>query len=83
MASKFDDWSDVVDCNNCARYWDSSCDGVKPNERKNCNSYIATRSLVLPERMKRMEDRMDMFQRVLISFMIGVLLFVACVVFFA
>ena len=81
MPSKFDDWSDVVDCNECARYWDSSCDGVKPNERKNCNSYLATRSVVLPERVKQLEDRVNMLQRILVIFMSVVFIFAVSVVF--
>lgn len=42
---RFEDWK--VDCNECARYWDSSCDGVQAHS-KPCNSFHATRSVILP-----------------------------------
>ena len=51
---RFEDWEDV-DCNQCARYWDDSCDGVSKGSKKPCNSFIATRSVVIPERIERLE----------------------------
>lgn len=53
---RFEDW-EQVDCNECARYYDSSCDGVSKGSRKPCNSYLATRSVVLPEKIKALENR--------------------------
>lgn len=50
----FQDWEEV-DCNECARYWDSSCDGVQ-EKRKVCNSYVATRSIVLPAKIEKLEN---------------------------
>lgn len=51
---RFEEW-ERVDCNECARYWDSSCDGVSKGSTKPCNSYLATRSVVIPARLKAME----------------------------
>lgn len=48
---RFEDWEEV-DCNDCARYWDSSCDAVKEGTQKLCNSYLATRSMVIPAQIK-------------------------------
>lgn len=51
---RFSDWEDV-DCNNCAHYWDSSCDGVQcpsNGSRKPCTSFLATRSVVIPLQIK-------------------------------
>ena len=52
---RFEDW-EQVDCNECARYWDSSCDGVSKDTKKPCNSYLATRSVVIPAKIKKLED---------------------------
>lgn len=54
---RFDDYSEVVDCNECARYWDSSCDGVSKDSKRPCNSYLATRSVVIPARLNDLEKR--------------------------
>lgn len=55
-SKKFDDWKDVVDCNDCGHYWDNSCDGVKTGSSKPCTAFIATRSVVLPSKIKRLES---------------------------
>lgn len=54
VSKRFEDW-EKVDCNECARYWDSSCDGVSKGSSKPCNSYLATRSVVIPARLKALE----------------------------
>lgn len=54
---RFDDYSEVVDCNDCSHYWDSSCDGVSKGSTTNCNSFLATRSIVIPQRIKQLEKR--------------------------
>ena len=55
---RFDEWEEV-NCNDCSRYWDSSCDGVSKGSRKGCNSYLATRSVILPEQIKKLEKRIE------------------------
>ena len=50
----FSEWEDC-DCNECEHYWDSSCDGVEKNKRKLCNQFSATRSVVIPEQIKRLQ----------------------------
>lgn len=57
MNSRFDDWEDVVDCNECQRYYDNSCDGTKVGYKKKCNSFVATRSSDLPARLSNLEAR--------------------------
>lgn len=50
----FEDWPQV-DCNECARYWDSSCDGVKTSSeasKRPCNSFLATRSVIIPAQIE-------------------------------
>lgn len=53
---RFEDWG-IIDCNECTHYWDSSCDGVSKGSRVGCNSYLATRSVVIPERINALENR--------------------------
>lgn len=52
----FDDWNETVNCNECARYWDSSCDGVSCGVKRTCTSFLATRSVVIPEQIKNLTD---------------------------
>jgi hypothetical protein len=67
---RFEDW-EKVDCNECARYWDSSCDGVTKGSEKPCNSFLATRSVVIPARLKTLEKRVR-WLIVIIACMVGV-----------
>jgi hypothetical protein len=53
---RFDEWDAKVDCNECSHYWDNSCDGVQKGQNRPCNSFLATRSIVLPERIKSLEN---------------------------
>lgn len=50
---RFEEW-DTVECSECARYWDSSCDGVTGSQ-KPCNSFLATRNILIPEKLKRLQ----------------------------
>lgn len=53
---RFEDWSEV-DCNECTHYWDNSCDAVQQNSRRQCNSFSATRRVVIPARLNALEKR--------------------------
>lgn len=53
QSKRFQDWVEV-DCNECARYWDSSCDAVQGSQRP-CNSFLATRSIIIPAKIKSLE----------------------------
>lgn len=55
-SKRFEDWEEV-DCNDCSHYWDSSCDGASKGSRVGCNSFLATRSVVIPEKIKYLERR--------------------------
>lgn len=50
---RFEDWTHV-DCNDCARYWDSSCDGVQATQ-KPCNSFLASRKVQIPAQIKALQ----------------------------
>ena len=70
---RFEDWTQV-DCNECARYWDSSCDGSQGSQRP-CNSFLATRSVVIPGQLKALEKRINHLRISCIISDISVLLF--------
>jgi hypothetical protein len=77
---RFEGW-DTVECSECARYWDSSCDGVT-GSKKPCNSYSATRSILIPEKLRALEKRVRWLTALVaallgwcIGQMIGVLFF--------
>lgn len=53
---RFEDW-EKVDCNDCQHYWDSSCDGASKGSTATCNSYLATRSVVIPAKVNALEKR--------------------------
>lgn len=43
--TKFDDWSDVKDCNDCQHYWNSTCDSPPNGSEKRCTAFLATRKV--------------------------------------
>ena len=56
---RFEDWEDV-DCNQCERYWDNSCDGAPlKGSRRACTAFSATRSVIIPLQIKRLERRLE------------------------
>ena len=55
MSGIFDEWTHEVDCNNCARYWEDSCDGVPEEQKRHCTSFLATRSIVIPNQIKELQ----------------------------
>lgn len=68
-SKRFEDWEEV-DCNDCSHYWDSSCDGVSKGSRVGCNSYLATRSVVIPAKINALENRVK-WLRVAVGGLIG------------
>lgn len=52
---RFEEWEEV-NCNQCAKYWDSSCDAVSKGISKPCTSFLATRSVVIPQQIKSLES---------------------------
>lgn len=53
---RFGEWEDVS-CNECARYWDSSCDGVKEGTKKVCHCFVASRQVTIPAKLEALEKR--------------------------
>ena len=48
-----------VECNDCQHYWDNSCDGVPIDKKRNCTSFIATRTTDIPMQIKSLVNRID------------------------
>jgi hypothetical protein len=51
---RFEDWEEV-NCNECEHYWTNSCDGVKKGSKIACNSFLATRSIIIPLQIKSLQ----------------------------
>lgn len=51
---RFEDWP-TVDCDNCEEYWTNACDGVPQGSERPCNSFKATRAIVIPAKIKALE----------------------------
>lgn len=51
----FDDFYEV-DCNECECWWTNTCDGVPKGANRSCNSFKATRSVVIPAKIERLES---------------------------
>ena len=52
-----------VDCNTCESYWNSQCDGVKINDRRNCTSYKATREINVVEELAKCKKDIERLWR--------------------
>lgn len=76
---RFEDW-DKVDCNECAKYWDSSCDGVSKGSQRPCNSFLATREIVIPAKLKKLERRVEWLEWA-VGIMIALIAIVSWVVY--
>ena len=53
----FDEYE--VDCNDCQRYWLDQCDGSKVNVQKPCSSFLATKKMDIPEKVKSIEEKYE------------------------
>ena len=51
----FDDYN--VECSECQKYWLDQCDGAKPNTTRQCNSYVATKKVDIPQKIVKLEDK--------------------------
>ena len=49
----FDDFP-KVDCNECERWWMNQCDGADKGTTMRCNSFLATRSVIIPAKIERL-----------------------------
>lgn len=59
---RFDTWEEV-NCDQCSRYWDSSCDGTKKGDKRICHTYVATRNIVIPEQIAQLKKNFNALAR--------------------
>lgn len=62
---RFDDFP-KKDCNDCANYWTSSCDGVRKGSERLCNSFVAQRSVDIPARIESLRGALKWLRIALI-----------------
>ena len=62
---KFDDWQDV-NCNECSNWWNDSCTGAPAGVKKPCNSFLAQRSVIIPEEIKALKREIKWLSRYII-----------------
>lgn len=70
---RFENWEEV-DCNDCACYWDNSCDGVKEDTKKPCNCFVASRHISIPGQIKELQDKVEQLRLSFILISIVILL---------
>ena len=59
---RFEEWTCKVDCDECERWWTNQCDGVFKGSEQPCRSYLATRKIVLPAKIKFLEKRVKLLR---------------------
>jgi hypothetical protein len=68
-----------VDCNECSHYWDNSCDSVLKGSQKPCNSFLATRSVIIPQEIKSLKKALKAHRRAIGLTLITQLLMLALI----
>ena len=56
-----------VECNECQHYWTDSCDGVPISQKRNCTSFVATRTTDIPMQIKILGERCDKLKLAIIG----------------
>lgn len=72
---RFSEWEDCeVDCNQCENYYINRCDGVPKGKKRSCTAFKASRSVVIPEEIKRLKTRLKWLTGALVTSIIVQLL---------
>ena len=69
----FEEWEEV-DCNECEMYWMNGCDGV--DKKRNCTSFKANRSVVIPEQIKELQKDIKHLTWELLIVVIGMIIYI-------
>ena len=72
----FDDFP-KVDCNECEHYYTNACDGVSKGSERPCKTFLATRSVNIPAKIKSLEKAVKWLTEV---YMILVITIVVCII---
>jgi len=57
--AKFDDWTDVKECNDCQEYWNNVCDGTPVGVERPCKAFKATRRVDIPLEIKSLRRALN------------------------
>lgn len=60
---RFDEWNELVDCNECELYYLNQCDGVPVAQKRSCTSFKATRHISIPQELKWLKTRLKWLYR--------------------
>lgn len=71
----FDSWEDLKDCDDCERYYNSQCDGVAVNQKRNCTQYVATRKASFESNLHKLERQLKDFKRQVIVINVFIITF--------
>lgn len=74
---RFSDWIEV-NCAECEHWWTNTCDGVPKGSTKPCNSYLATRNVVIPLQIKSLKKHIILLY---IGFIAHMILFILHMIF--
>lgn len=75
----FDDYN--VDCNDCQRYWNDQCDGVKQGSTRLCKEFLATRRTNIPDQIEKLSQRLVEVEKSIAIMVCIVILIVICYLF--
>ena len=74
----FEEWVEV-ECEQCERWWLNQCDGCRDSVKGSktpCNSFLATRSVIIPEQINALKKEIKWLKTALI-FLSGIVLLIA------
>lgn len=69
----FDDFQ-TIECEDCERYWINQCDGVKKGSKMPCNSFLATRSIKIPQEIEALKSAIKGLKTTVLILSVSVLL---------
>lgn len=61
--SKFDDWKDLKDCNECVHYYNDVCDGAIVGSERPCKAFLATRRVDIPAQINALRTHLKWLYR--------------------
>ena len=79
QSKRFEDWIEI-DCNECSHYWDSSCDAVDRGVKRPCSSFQATRSVIIPAKLERLQRSIKRLSLAVLLQGIAIIILGVCVI---
>ena len=80
MEKKIFDEFPKIDCNECEHYYTNACDGVSKGSQKICKTFLATRNVHIPAKIKTLENAFKWLTAgyMLLSITVAILLIIVC-----